>query len=284
MPGYALQVTPASAVSAPLWRALRSAAAPATVRELHTASCAHPNAIQHRLKRWTASGFVDVLPPEPPRYEISAKGRDLDAAPTTGSLSADAWQALRRLDRPVTHEELVAASGCADRPLYCRLRRWCRSGWIRKIEAQPKRFALSADAPDIAEPPKVSIGGEVRERRRSARERLWAAMRVLKRFDLPMLMMTAEAKRRSCEDFINLLSRAGYVRRVDMPVARAGAGNLDVARTWSTYVLVRNTGPKAPTITNPRGGPRQLVDGNNGASVPVGRGVRQLAREVRHAG
>lgn len=282
MPGYALDVTPSREVAAPLWRALRRATGPATIRELHATSRAHPNAIQHRLKRWSGVGFVEILPPEPVRYEISEKGIGLEEAPTIGSLSADAWAAMRRIGRAVTLEELIAASGCADRPLYCRLRRWSRSGWVRRIDAQPQRFALSADAPDIAEPPKVSIDGGVREKRRSARERLWSAMRVLKRFDLPMLMMTAEAKRRSCEDFINLLLRAGYVRRLDAPMVKTGPGNLGFARTWSNYQLVRNTGPKAPMITNPRGGPRQLVDANNGKSVELVRHLRASICEVNH--
>ena len=73
---------------------------------------------------------------------------------------------------------------------------------------------------------------------------------LLKRFDLPMLMISAEANRRQCEDFVHLLQRTGYVRRLDAPTKRIGAGNLDVARDWSTYVLARNTGPKCPTITN----------------------------------
>ena len=139
----------------------------------------------------------------------------------------------------------------------------------------------------------------MKERRRTARERIWATMRVLKKFDVPMLMMTAEANRRSCEDFINLLARAGYVRTLSHPVARraappaaeAGQGrglsaasraNLYVARDWSTYQLVRSTGPRCPTITNPPEGERELIDPNTGASVPIGPGLRSRAREVNH--
>lgn len=277
---YAAKVEAQNEVERPLWRALRATEAPATIAELHLASRAHPNAIQLRLKRWSRVGFVEIHPAEPPRYEISEKGRGRDAPPTTGSLSLDAWQALRRLRGPVTLEELIAATGCADRPLYCRLRRWRRSGWIRKIDQLPQRYALSPAAPDVAEPPRVTLALDVEQRRPSARVRMWVAMRVLKRFNVPMLQMTAEVKRRNCEDFINLLSRAGYVRRLDYGVGRCRAGNLGAARTWSTYQLVRNTGPKAPTITNPPGGPRQLVDANTGASVILARGVRAMTREA----
>jgi hypothetical protein len=280
---YALSVETTSEVSAPLWRALRAADAPATVNELHRASRAHPNAIQLRLKRWERVGFVDVLPPEPARYLISERSAHLVKPPTVGSLSAAAWATLRRIGRPATFEELVEASGCSDRPLYCRLRRWKNSGHVTKIEAKPRRFALTSAAPDIAEPPRVSIALDVESvegRGPSARERIWSVMRILKRFDLPMLMITAEANRRACEDFVNLLSRAGYVRRLDMPVRRRGAGNIDVARDWSTYVLVRNTGPRCPSISNSR--ERRLLDRNNGRSVPIGPGLRRRAKEAAH--
>lgn len=278
MSGYALRVEPRREVAAPLWRALRDADAPATIGELHAISRAHPNAIQLRLKRWTRVGFVDVLPPEPPRYEIAPKHVDRTEPPSKGGLSADAWAALRRLGRPATLDEIAALSGAADRPLYCRLRRWRRRGLVVKHEFQPRRFVLSPDAPDVAEPPIVTAAAEVKPRAATARERIWAAMRVLKRFDLPQLMMTAEAKRRSCDDFVNFLSRAGYVRCLNHPVTRRGGGNLAFARTWSTYQLIRNTGPKAPIVTNTRGCERRLVDLNTGASVPLGDGVRMRAR------
>lgn len=275
MVGYARHEA-GSPVSTPLWRALRTAAAPATIGELHKTSRAHPNAIQLRLKRWSRAGLVDVLPPEPPRYSIGPRGIGLEQAPTFGSLSADAWAALRRLGRPATLEEIIALSGASDRPLYCRLRRWANTGFVTKHEHLPRRYALSEAAPDVPEPPKVDPAGEVKERAPTARERLWATMRILKTFDVPMLMMTAEAKRRSCEDFLNLLARAGYVRTLNHPVTRSAAGN--PARIWSTYQLLRSTGPKAPVITNPRGGERQLVDLNTGAAVPIGPGLRQRAR------
>ncbi|HEX8224488.1 MAG TPA: hypothetical protein VF605_11790 [Allosphingosinicella sp.] len=289
--------SPTGEVALPLWRALRRAKAPATVGELHKASNAHPAAIQVRLQRWRAAGFVDVLPPEPHRYEIAPAFASQIEAPSFGTLSSDAWTALRRLGRPATLEEIIAASGVADRPLYCRLLRWRRRGAIVKHEQLPRRYALSPAAPDVAEPPQVAPTGEVREQRPSARERMWRAMRILKRFDVPVLMMTAEAKRRSCEDFINLLSRGGYLRRLDTPAKRgptlrvgtdergrglsaASQANLNFTRTWSTYQLVRNTGPKAPTITNPRGGERQLLDGNTGEAVTL-KPLRR-AREVNH--
>lgn len=272
MPGYALSVETARAVSKPLWRALRTAGEPTTIGDLHKASRAHPNAIQLRLKRWSRAGIVTVLPPEKARYVISDRSAHRAEAPTIGSLSADAWTALRRIGRPATFEELLAATGASDRPLYCRLRRWTRSGHVRKIEAMPRRFALASGAIDQPEPPTVNAAGDVKRRGPSQRERLWKVMRILKRFDLPQLEITSEATRRAAEDFINLLSRAGYIRNLGKG---GGTG-------WATYALIRDTGPKCPTITNKAGAERRLVDRNNGQSVPIGPGLRRRAREVNY--
>lgn len=266
------------AVSDPVWRALRRAEEPVSIEDLHRITRARRNAIQLRLNRWRRVGFVMAVPGERELYEIDAALID-QPAPTEGALSASAWTAMRRIGRPATFAEILQASGAADRPLYCRLYRWVRDGHVVKTAPQPTLFVLTDDAPDVGEPPKVSGTFQVRPRK-TARDRMWSAMRVLKRFDLPLLMMTAEATRRSCEDFINLLSRAGYIRNEGYRAARTGPANLDVGRDWSSYTLLRSTGPKAPKVTNPGGAERQLIDQNNGCSVPIGRGVREL-REAR---
>jgi len=254
-------------VSVPLWRALRRAHGPVTVTEL-------------RLGRWERVGFVLALPGDKERYAFSDASAGLPDAPSRGTLSRSAWAALRRIGRPATFSEILQATGATDRGLYCRLWRWVEQGHLVKIAAEPIRFALTEEAPDVGEPPRVSKDLEVRPRR-TARDRIWSAMRVLKRFDVPMLMMTAEASRRSCEDFISLLSRADYVRIDGYRSVRTGAANLAAVRDWSSYTLLRSTGPKAPTVTNPAGGERRLIDRNTGASFPVGIGVRQ-AREVNN--
>ncbi|HYD12716.1 MAG TPA: hypothetical protein VEC11_07700 [Allosphingosinicella sp.] len=281
---YEVKVPTSSSVAVPLWRALRGSEAPRTVNELHRASRAHPNAIQQRLKRWSRVGLVVVTPAEAARYEISDKGRLLNEAPTLGSLSADAWAAMRRLGRPATFAEILEASGASDRPLYCRLRRWKRSGYVRELAASPQRFALAPEAFALTEPPTVNQALAVTTKRASQRGRMWAAMRILKQFDIPLLILTAEVTRRSAEDFINLLSRAGYVskdgNRVIPSRSHGVNGNLGARRDWSTYRLVRNTGPKSPIITNSKGAERRLVDRNNGQSVPLGQGL-QSAREAK---
>lgn len=283
---YAVRIATGRDVSQPLWRELRRRGGPLTLDELHRASRAHPNAIQLRLKRWSRCGLVVELPPEPVLYALAPAHRECLVPPTEGSLSAAAWRALRKLGRPASLDEILAASGCSDRPLYCRLRRWRGAGFIIEVKGKARRFAMSSEACKCSSPPKVGAAldphlDEQKGPPRTQRQRLWSAMRVLKTFDVPVLMMTAEVTRRSCEDFLNLLQRTGYVRRLDIAAVRTGPGNLDAARDWSTYQLIRSTGPHAPRITSGPG-PRTLIDGNGGERVPVGPGLRRRASEVNH--
>lgn len=65
---YAAIVETGCDVALPLWRALRAAPEPLTVRELHLASRAHPNAIQLRLKRWERAGLIHAIASRPRRF------------------------------------------------------------------------------------------------------------------------------------------------------------------------------------------------------------------------
>lgn len=71
MPGYAVYLDVRPEVEEPLWRALSDAAAPATVHELHLATAAHPNAIQHRLSRWVSAGLVTRTEGSPRRFAMT---------------------------------------------------------------------------------------------------------------------------------------------------------------------------------------------------------------------
>jgi len=199
MPGYAVIGTPDHAVEAPLWRALGAATAPASTFQLHAATNAHPNAIQHRLDRWV------------------------------------------------------------------------RAGLVTRIEGKPKLYAMNDDTPRTALPPRVARDGRVTARAPTARDKLWRAMRVLRTFDLPTLVISTGVTRRSAEDMINVLHRAGYLRQ---PVR----GNAAKA-TWSTYRLVRNTGPRTPSVSHRTIDgrvQRELVDANSGARIDISAGAASL--------
>jgi hypothetical protein len=203
MPGWAVIGTPGHAVEQPLWSALRDAAAPASVFELHGTTGAHPNSIQHRLSRWVAAGLV------------------------------------------------------------------------ARLDGSPKRYAMNDDTPRTAAPPRVDLAGRATPRVVPVRARLWRAMRVLNRhgFDVPTLMMSADASRRATEELVNVLRRAGYLRQT---VRNRGA-----ARTWSTFRLVRDTGPRPPLVqrrVTDAGVQRELVDGNSGARVDISPSAVSLRR------
>ncbi|HYW03586.1 MAG TPA: hypothetical protein VFA86_06540 [Gammaproteobacteria bacterium] len=75
----------------------------------------------------------------------------------------------------------------------------------------------------------------------SARSRIWQSMRVLRRFDVPQLMATAEASRNNVGRFVLGLRRAGVIRVVRQH-CNGHAGDCAV------YQLVRNLGPHAPRV------------------------------------
>lgn len=217
--------------------------------------------------------------------------------PIQRSVSAPLWAALRADRTPRSIAELHRRTHAAPGSIHLRLHRWARAGFVNVIAGRPQRFVMSDTAPAGQRPPLVNAAAKPRSPRTS-RQRLWAAMRVLKTFDTPLLMMTAEVSRRSAEDFVDLLRRAGYVQLLGYSTTtraaapgedRPGRGgkaasraNLASARDWSSYRLVRSTGPQCPTITKPRGAERQLVDPNNGTRTTLVRSLRECAREVNH--
>jgi len=73
----------------------------------------------------------------------------------------------------------------------------------------------------------------------AARQRMWAVMRILRRFGIGELLQVAEiAPRKAAEKYLASLVRAGYLRIEER--ARGCEG--------SVYALIRNTGPFAPRV------------------------------------
>ena len=250
-----------------LWAALRSAAAPASIADLLRTTPGRHHHLKSRLSAWAELGLVEPLPRVAVRFTIVKRYRGCEHAPTPGDLARDVWQALRRLDRPATLAELCAATGAGDRPLYCRIFRWIGSGHIVRVEPEPERFVLTDAGREAEEPP--AFHRHKPRKMTTQRERIWRAMRVLKRFDVPLLMITAEVGRGVCENFIGSLKRAGYVRVTAHRMVRHKAGPSGFARSFSTYQLVRSTGPKPPVISCPASGGKFLFDRNTGERVDL---------------
>lgn len=74
-----------------------------------------------------------------------------------------------------------------------------------------------------------------------ARDRAWQSMRILRQFSVPDLVATAEIGRDNAHKYVRGLRRAGYLRVVREKREGVTGGH-------EAYMLVRDTGPKAPRL------------------------------------
>ena len=177
------------------------------------------------------------------------------------------WRALRAAAEAQSVRQLHVLTGAHPNAIQLRLKRWERAGLVSVTSQRPRKYLMSATD---SQPPRMAADGAL-TRRPSGRQRMWTSMRVLKRFDLPTLMMTAEVSRRSAETYINNLSRAGYLRTLARGNSACG--------TWSNYQLVRRSGPRAPAVNHSRAGtPHRvlLVDRNDGTEHDISPGKVSL--------
>lgn len=194
------------------------------------------------------------------------------AAPNHGEVEAPLWRAMLAAPEPMSVSELHHAVQAHPNAIAHRLHRWERAGLVCRQGAQPVRFSLTDNAraanDDQRCPPQVRIDGATQPRQRSQRARLWSAIRVLRRFNLPELLITSGATRRSAEDMINCLQRAGYLACESRGSAMNGS--------WSTYRLTHRVGPRVPRITRRDLGfglRRYLIDPNSGDSIDISPGA-----------
>lgn len=199
--------------------------------------------------------------------------------PVGNAVAAPLWAAMRGADRPLSIAELHVVARATPGSIYTRLERWRRAGFVRRHEGRPVRFAMTDTASAAAKPPTVNRAGVPGSAAPSQRERLWRAIRILRNFDLPRLMMSSEATRRSAEDFVNVLCRAGYLR-----IATRGNSMRGI---WSIYQLARPAGPLCPSVRQrpgPHGLVRELFDPNDGSSHDVSPGRVSLCAVRRGEG
>jgi len=201
-------------------------------------------------------------------------GYALHTAPQR-DVSRPLWNALRTAGGPATVSELHIASRAHPNAIQLRLRRWVRAGFVNDLGGRPKLFIMSSTAPNIPVPPRMGEACKPLPPR-TTRERLWSSIRVLKTFDLPTLMISAEASRRSAEEFINCLLQADYI-------ARMSRGN-SMRGDWSTYQLRARSGPKAPVIKHGTENGvrfRRLYDPNNGSTHDISPGRSRSTSDAK---
>lgn len=105
----------------------------------------------------------------------------------------------------------------------------------------------------------------------SPRQRMWNAMRMLQRFNVTNIATTASVTISVARNYINALQATGYLKVV---TKHGGAGR------FTTYHLIRNTGPKYPSINK-----AQVAQDNNTGdyhipNTPAGDVIRKLLKEA----
>lgn len=181
------------------------------------------------------------------------------------------WQILRSASAPRTIAELQAECPVSYDSLHATLKRWQRRGAIVRHPGKPLRFGLAPTIRSDTPPDGRSEEARTRMRQRSARQRIWTAMRVLKTFDAPTLRMAANATERGVATYLNQLQRGGYIRVVERGSSNTGR--------LSVYRLQRNSGPNCPTTRRPRGATTTiLADNNNGRTVDISPSATSLRK------
>ena len=166
------------------------------------------------------------------------------------------WAALAQASRPLSAPDLHDSTGAALCAVHKPLRAWAGAGLITIIEGRPKRFVMPHSTPRSVRSPTIHHDGRIAIRPRSARDRLWSAIRALKAFDMTELLLASSTTRGQAQLYLHALERAGYVQRQ--------AGAYDCPR----FRLCRQCGPRAPSITQRRIAGRwvrEVVDNHSGA-------------------
>ncbi len=176
------------------------------------------------------------------------------------------WTALRSAPKPQSIADLMARCPGSYDTVHTALKRWQDRGAVVCTGGNPLRFHLKNRSDDTP-PDGRSDMAKNNIRERSARQRIWAAMRVLKTFDKPTLQMTADAPPRAVATFLDQLQRAKYVQMVERGLRQTGRA--------SVYRLVRNSGPKCPTTNRPAGA-LYLLDNNTGRRIDISPGAVSL--------
>jgi hypothetical protein len=127
------------------------------------------------------------------------------------------WLELRFSTVPCRLDALVfqlreLAGSAALRLAVRRLDEWCRAGLVIRTQKRPEAWLMTDPARKLRTPPEPAYVW--RDGRASKpRARMWSAMRILRRFDLVELVITAEVKPAVARRFCGQLTRAAILSR-----------------------------------------------------------------------
>lgn len=158
------------------------------------------------------------------------------------------WVGLRFAPAPVELFDLVMpvirSIGASLADLTRLLDGWVAGGWVA-VSARPRRYTLKPEFMKMAEPPPPPAKPRRRRKQRlTQRQRIWSAMRVLRSFDLPTLIIAAQTRPTTAADLCRIFERAGWLRR------QGDRWSLNCAKRW---------GPQVPTIVRLRLGEANVI-------------------------
>ena len=183
----------------------------------------------------------------------SAAAFGIPSGQAPASPRARLWRVLRFCHTPRSLAQLYAAADIEPELFFSLIDAWSARGFLL-TEINPLRFIMTNAARERKAAPRSlsEHSGQKRKSsvpKRSGRQRLWAAMRVLKEFDLKTLCLAAEAGEKGATEFIYALARTGYLDTRPTP-----RGDDQIWR------LLRNTGPAHPIVRRRNRGSSSLVE------------------------
>ncbi len=188
--------------------------------------------------------------------------------PTEQLLAAIAQAAPREC---ITEARLVEITGFPAKRVENSCLKLRKHGLLKKTEQGCHKLtkagrAATAEGARLRSGPKGPRSGHL-VRACTLRCRAWAAMRIKGKFSIDeLVMLSIDGGERNPQSnigkYVRTLARAGYLR----PLPARGAGTAPTSNGFVRYLLIRNTGPEAPTCSTSRG---TLYDPNTEEDVSL---------------
>ena len=124
-----------------------------------------------------------------------------------------------------------------------------RRGWVDRLERGC--FTLSSDGRHALASGETITSGPTgpltvrarRPKRRTARDRMWSAIRITRKFDFARLEEISGATASNVQRFVLALCRAGYLAEL-----RRQPGEVPSSNGFKRWLLIEDPGPQTPTI------------------------------------
>lgn len=199
-----------------------------------------------------------VLPRFWPPQHWAARRRLADPAEALWSELRVARGSIDVVDlmiRAIEHcESSFANRGEAFRRFDQLLGDWVSRGLVT-VAGHPACYNLVREYQHLRSPPPPPAPRPLPFPKRTQQQRLWSAMKVLRTFDLPTLLMAADANRRAALDMVRILERGGWLRAT--------------ATGWTT-AAARKWGPVVPSIRRERGAAvMRITDRTSGLVIEI---------------